>query len=1082
MGKRNKHTKSYSNPFFNKPLKNNDLPENNADINGINAFMNNTDIQPSASMVENSSVEEDVIVAQTESDFSEEQLSEFLNDDLDIDSILQTPTSEFFNFHNVYRRQMDTDDTEDALRENINIDEALPVFQKPAVHSENTVRNTMPITKTEEIKPEMNVEATTRSPFKKDANAVPEIRFQRPGSTNNVVADFAAQTVKTDVNQYDSEKSVTNPAVTPSYTMPAVERTNIYRKIEVPTYTESTSTTVSTSHTAGRRRRSTVSQTQDANLVQQKQNISLPHSSAIASEQAQNTYIHPTKKASAFAMREQEWKTSLNNTINSSNEGYIPSIKAKQHRNNSMQVPIIKIASIVGGVLVALLLIVLLVYILVPSTNTGFLGKIKSGIESIIPKSKEVSVENFSANSETNGFVGDIFTFSLTTKNNVQNVRLADMDNQVLNTVVYTTTNNDVVIWTINYTADNAFKGSVRPQLLNINNEWIDTENTISLNIANLPEETAALKVDEEPENNNEFEDVESTEEGLATEFERTPIPSAEPTVTPTMEPTPTPSPTSTPTPSPSPTPTPSATPEPTATPVPTPTPFLVGEVIPAKGKSAKEMGIINTSYKAGKSVSSFSRTAQINMPEGANYNLWEDAIFAFRSDAYRQNASVGAPKDTITNEKLTKAWSFPVGGMQLKSETVYGFGYMSQPAIVKWFSEARNYMNLKEDKKDVKALTEIIYAAQDGNIYFLDIKDGTETREKLKVGVPMKSAVSVYPGTVPVMGVGQSASFLKNKQVDIGYRIFSLLDYKQLHFIDGRDKRAYFTNGAFDGSAIFDRNSDTMLVAGENGLLYTVYLNSNFKHEEKSLSISPSVDSHKSIAKGQNKKLVGKESSVAMLGNYAFVADAAGLLQCIDVNLMQTVWASKLEDNIDATIAVDTTDDGKAYLYVANTIQNVKNRDSITVYKIDALSGEKIWSKNFGVEKDNKIITGALASPVIGKGVLEDYVYFTIADSKESAITVALSKEDGGQVWKKRLNAYAISSPIAIYQDQSAWIVQGDSAGNLYLLNALDGEEKDVLKLDGAIESSPAAYKGNIVVGTTGGKSNSLIYCITIQ
>ncbi len=376
----------------------------------------------------------------------------------------------------------------------------------------------------------------------------------------------------------------------------------------------------------------------------------------------------------------------------------------------------------------------------------------------------------------------------------------------------------------------------------------------------------------------------------------------------------------------------------------------------------------------------------------------------------------------------------------------------------------------------------EIWHHFKNHDYQIIAIATHTETREKLKVGVPMKSAVSVYPGTVPVMGVGQSASFLKNKQVDIGYRIFSLLDYKQLHFIDGRDKRAYFTNGAFDGSAIFDRNSDTMLVAGENGLLYTVYLNSNFKHEEKSLSISPSVDSHKSIAKGQNKKLVGKESSVAMLGNYAFVADAAGLLQCIDVNLMQTVWASKLEDNIDATIAVDTTDDGKAYLYVANTIQNVKNRDSITVYKIDALSGEKIWSKNFGVEKDNKIITGALASPVIGKGVLEDYVYFTIADSKESAITVALSKEDGGQVWKKRLNAYAISSPIAIYQDQSAWIVQGDSAGNLYLLNALDGEEKDVLKLDGAIESSPAAYKGNIVVGTTGGKSNSLIYCITIQ
>lgn len=264
--------------------------------------------------------------------------------------------------------------------------------------------------------------------------------------------------------------------------------------------------------------------------------------------------------------------------------------------------------------------------------------------------------------------------------------------------------------------------------------------------------------------------------------------------------------------------------------------------------------------------------------------------------------------------------------------------------------------------------------------------------------------------------------------------------------------------------------------------MLYTMALNSSFTHSEKSLSISPKVDKHKSIAKGQNKKLVGKEASVSMLGRYAYIGDNSGLLQCIDVNTLKTVWAARLEDNIDATVGIDTTSDGRAYIYVANTIQTKLKSTSIKIYKFDALTGEEIWSKSFSVQPNKTIVTGALASPVIGKGVLEDYVYFTIADDKDASFTVALSKEDGTQLWKKRLSDYSVSSPIAIYDEEKAWIVQGDSAGKLFLIDALTGEEKDVLNLEGAIESSPAAYKGNIVVGTTSKSKKSNIYCITID
>ena len=97
------------------------------------------------------------------------------------------------------------------------------------------------------------------------------------------------------------------------------------------------------------------------------------------------------------------------------------------------------------------------------------LGTIKRQFNNLLPGSKEVKVENFSANSETTGIVGDRFTFSLTTKNNVKNVRLVNSDNVVLDALVYTTTNDEVIIWTIDYTATATYKGTVCLQLLNFN-------------------------------------------------------------------------------------------------------------------------------------------------------------------------------------------------------------------------------------------------------------------------------------------------------------------------------------------------------------------------------------------------------------------------------------------------------------------------------------------------------------------------------------------------------------------------------------------------------------------------------------
>lgn len=769
----------------------------------------------------------------------------------------------------------------------------------------------------------------------------------------------------------------------------------------------------------------------------------------------------------------------VNVDINNNNKGKMP-IKSPQinelpDKTNFLQKYLVKIIIAI----VALALAISLIYILVPSESSiPVLSNIKRIMSKTMGSKDTPKVENFSLNSDPVSEVGTPMLFSLTTSKNVKNIRLIDNEDNVLDTTVYSSNNDEVVIWTIEFLPENNYKGKVYPELLVDNDEWFKSDDFVELNIfipttPETPIETPFVPGYEE--NINEIDDD---------EFQKTPVPTEVPTPTPepteTPEPTPEPEPTEEPTAKPTETPEPTPSPEPTVEPDPTPTPLPSFEATNNESSKPKNLKVINTNYVGNKAVSKVENENAINLGDDSQYKMWSSAIFTFRDGPFHQNASVEAPKDGIVNNKLEKVWAYPVGGLRLKGETVYGFGYMSQPLIIKWFKEARDYMNISDAKKEVVGLREVIYAAQDGNIYFLDLSDGQATRKPMQLGFPMKSTVSVYPGTVPIFGVGQSASFLKTKQVDIGYRLYSLLDQKSVYFINGRDKNAAFSNGAFDGTALFDRINDSMIVAGENGLLYLLDLNSKFKYTDKSLSIDPKLSKMKFTSK-HNKKLVGVEHSLAMIGKYAYFATNSGLLQCVDTTNMKTVWAISVDDNTDATIAVDYEND-VPYLYTANTLLNRKKSNIVSVRKISAVDGEVVWKKDFEATYNKKVTTGFLASPIVGNGNINDRVIFTLADSTTSSKVIALNKSDGGTIWTKDIDAYAVSSPIAIYDGEKSVIVQGDSKGQLRLMDSLSGDELDKIQLEGAIESSPAAYQGNIVVGTSGDKKTSFIYCIAVN
>lgn len=523
----------------------------------------------------------------------------------------------------------------------------------------------------------------------------------------------------------------------------------------------------------------------------------------------------------------------------------------------------------------------------------------------------------------------------------------------------------------------------------------------------------------------------------------------------------------------------PPVTPSPTATPM----PVLITQA--SEARTPARMKITEAAYMGSRKQSDYARETPINMQGGDLYTYYPGGVFTFRGDGMRGNASFGTADMPL--EELSILWQTELGGLRTSdSGTLYGLGWTGQPAIVKWAVEVRDMMNLSEEKKQVKALKEVIFAAQDGKVYFLDLNDGLPTRDPIDVGFPLKGSVAVDAIGRPIIAFGQGVSKLPGKTGDIGYYIYNLIDQTKLDFINGRKTKnqlQYSTNGAFDGTGLFDRQSDSLVIAGENGLLYTVKLNTVFDFmNARTITIDPEITYLRSKG-NQDDTTVSIEGSAAMYGPYAFVADKQGILRCVDTTAMKTVWAFDTGDNTDATPALDLEGEDTLALYTGTTVFNRTRRDgNAVIRRINALTGEEAWSFKVRAKYDDSERSGVKASPVVGQGEIGNLVIFTVNKTDEGGAMLALDKRTGEQIWKVPLPAGAVSSPVAVYAtDGRARIIQADLSGRLYLVNGLTGQVISTLDLGGTIEGSPAVYNDVLVIGTSG-RDNSRMYGIRIE
>lgn len=460
--------------------------------------------------------------------------------------------------------------------------------------------------------------------------------------------------------------------------------------------------------------------------------------------------------------------------------------------------------------------------------------------------------------------------------------------------------------------------------------------------------------------------------------------------------------------------------------------------------------------------VESFQREQAISFGKAEDYYPLP-GIATFRGDNYRTGATYGLTQ--ITEEKMESIWSVGVGSLGGWP----GVGWTGQPLVVKWDQETKQIMNLYEEKKAKADLVEVICTTLDGYIYFLDLEDGSYTRDPMYLGMSVKGTGALDPRGYPLMFAG---SGLNQGQSPRMYAI-SLIDTTILWEQSGSD--GYNLRGwcGFDGSALISGETDTLLWGGENGLLYTIKLNTQYDKQAGTLTVNPENVLRTRYTTQYTERYLGYESSIIAVENYAFIGDNAGFMFCVDLNTMELVWAQFTGDDINATPIFEWGEDGNGYLYTATSADY--GGGVCRMHKINANTGEIVWEKEYtGVIIDKDASRGVLSSPVLGKpGTdLEGMVIHTIGGTPSgySGILVALNTDTGEVVWEKNLDYYAWSSIAGLYTAEGkGYLALGDAGGNMMLFDGKTGEKLDTLNLGSNMEASPVVYENTMVIGTRG-------------
>lgn len=495
------------------------------------------------------------------------------------------------------------------------------------------------------------------------------------------------------------------------------------------------------------------------------------------------------------------------------------------------------------------------------------------------------------------------------------------------------------------------------------------------------------------------------------------------------------------------------------------PTNYLISTEVLSNGE-------ITTSYEAADPV-------YMELP---NQYTTLDGIVTFRGDNFRSGSSFGTA--SLDSKTFGSYWTQAVSTLIAPDGNIWtGCGWTGQPLIVTWPKETRKIMNLHDWAKTADTLTEVIYATMDGNIYFLDLETGKQTRDPLYMGYTFKGAGSLDPRGYPVLYVG--AGYASNEGSPKAFAI-SLIDCSILFTFGDNDSFALRDWPCFDGAPLVDSETDQLIYPGENGVLYLIQLHTQYDEAAGTLTMEPEyVKWRYQCARSSTASYwLGMESSASIWQSHLFVADNGGYLMCLDLKTLEPVWVQDILDDTNASPTLEL-ENGHPYLYIAPSFHlGWRSNDTaeVPIYKIDAETGEIVWSISYSCSSESGVSGGVQGTIAIGQKSLSNLVFVPVSRTgtyADSGILTAINKASGEVVWELETNSYSWASPTIVYTETGeGFLIFGTLYGSLCLVDGATGTLLDTMELEGHLEATAAVYNNTVVIGA---RSN-YIYGITLE
>ncbi|MDE5744126.1 MAG: dehydrogenase, partial [Paramuribaculum sp.] len=300
------------------------------------------------------------------------------------------------------------------------------------------------------------------------------------------------------------------------------------------------------------------------------------------------------------------------------------------------------------------------------------------------------------------------------------------------------------------------------------------------------------------------------------------------------------------------------------------------------------------------------------------------------------------------------------------------------------------------------------------------------------------------------------------------GAGTINLYQHQVTHTFD-RDNTSWRRWSAYDSSPL--RVGQFLFRPGENNTIY------KFNVAPGELSL------HSRLRYRINGSAPGIESSMCVYLNYGFICDNHGNIIAINLNNLKPIWLYKLGDDIDATPVLEI-ENGKPYLYVGCEIDLQQSGEARFV-KLDAMNGERIWQTAIEGNRVNiyekHFDGGFYASALTGLGNCSHLIFSNcVRNTKgQNGELIAFNRSNGKIEYSLPLRYYAWSSPVGfVNENNEMFILTGDTAGNLYLINGISGKIITTRKVDSNFESSPVVVGNSAVIGSRG----KYIYKVSIH